>query len=114
MDTLSAFAMGMATRGSPIKVFDWKRAAQLIRDRKPRVASAFLAGDRGCTGGEIYRDGSPVPKEKTYTYLASTWATPTLDMDGDEIACFTSEDSGWGSGTYWPAEALAVLNGEVA
>lgn len=111
MDTLSAFAKGFANRGRPAKVFDWIKAAQLIREKQPKVAAAGLAGDWEYTGGDIYRDGKPVPQEDTYVYLASTWATPELAMDGYRCACYKMQEDtpGWGSGTYWPPEALAEL-----
>lgn len=113
METLAAFAMGEATRGNPLRIFDWKRAAELIRKRKPEVASAGLAGDWEWTGGKIYRDGAPVPRAETYTYLASTWAVPELDLDGDVQGCWVWMDgTGWDAETYWPDEALAVLRGE--
>jgi hypothetical protein len=113
MDTIQAFAMGRASQGRPIRVFDWLTAAKIIRERQPTVASAGLSGDWEWTGGDIYRNGEPVPSDDTYTYLASTWATPELDLDGDVIDCWVWQaDSGWDSDTYWPAEALAVLRGE--
>ena len=114
MDTKKAFAMGQATRGNPRMVFDWKKAAELIRDRKPTEVSAGLQDDWGWTGGEIFKDGKPVPKDDTYTFLGSTWATPEIDIDGEVIDCFVmaSETDGWGSKTYWPQEALDILNGE--
>lgn len=43
MDTMSAFAKGEANRGKELMVFDWDKAAQLISERKPSVASAGLA-----------------------------------------------------------------------
>jgi hypothetical protein len=112
MDTMSAFAMGMASRGKATMVFDWDKAAKLISERKPLVASAGLAGDWEYTGGSIYRDGKPVPRENTYTYLASTWATPELDLDGDVIPCwkFWDDTPNWHSDTYWPESALKILN----
>lgn len=111
MDTFSAFMMGEANRGKEMKVFDWDRAAQLIRERKPAEASAGLAGDWGYTGGTIYRDGAPLTRDQTYTYLASTWATPELDMDGEVVACFKmqSQTDGWDSDTFWPDSAKAIL-----
>jgi hypothetical protein len=58
------------------------------------------------------RDGKPVPEDDTYVYLASTWATPELDIDGDVIECYRmqSETPGWDSGTYWPESARALLD----
>lgn len=119
MDTSSAFAMGQVNRGQALKVFDWDKAAELIRERKPTVASAGLAGDWEYTGGCIYENGAPVPKDETYTYLASTWATPQLDMDGAVEACYVMEDVAaqrWGddvdfSKLYWTNSALAILGG---
>lgn len=116
MDTMSAFAMGEASRDNPPKVFDWDKAAQLIRERNPKEASAGLAEDWGCTGGDIYRDGAPVPQGQTYTYLTSTWAAPVLQMDGEAVECwmFKKDSPGWDSGTYWPESALAILNAKGA
>lgn len=95
-------------------VFDWHKAARLIRERNAKVASAGLSGDWEYTGGSIFEDGKPVPKDKTYTYLSSTCATPELDIDGETIPCFVVEPdaNGWNFATYWPDSALAILNGE--
>ena len=112
MDTMTAFAMGQANQGKELKVFDWEKAAQVIRERKANHACAGLSGDWEWTGGDILRDGKPVPIEDTYTYLASTWATPELEVDGDIVSCYRmqSETPGWDSSTYWPPEALEILN----
>lgn len=108
MDTMSAFAMGAANRGKSLMVFDWDKAARLIAERKPKRAAAGLRSDWEYTGGTIFADGSPV--HDSYTYLASTWAVPELDIDGDVVECWRWEEgSGWDSGTKWPASALAIL-----
>ena len=116
MDSFAAFAMGRTATAmnSPHRVFDWHKAAELIRKRKPLIASAGLRDDWEYTGGEIYRDGKPVPKGESYTYLASNWAIPELDMDGEIVECFVMLDDspGWGSHTYWPKTALAILDAE--
>lgn len=110
MDTMSAMIMGEMNRGNPKKVFDWVKAAELIKKRKPHRVSAGLVEDWSCTGGEICVGGVIVPEEDTYVYLASTWATPVIEMDGETVDCFIMEDdTTWDSGTYWPKEALAVL-----
>src|ERR1700757_1056849 len=88
MDSMSAFMMGKANRGKPMKVFDWVKAAKLIKERKPKIASAGLSGDWDSTSGFIYSaDGIP-DEDETYVYLASTWATPKLDLDGYVIDCW--------------------------
>lgn len=109
MDTLSAFVNGAANLGKESMVFDWDKAARLIAERKPNVASAGLQSDWEWTGGQIYSDGQPTTDD--YTYLASTWATPEIDIDGEVFDCFKmeSETDGWGSDTKWPASALAIL-----
>ncbi|MEM7067952.1 MAG: hypothetical protein AAF478_03635 [Pseudomonadota bacterium] len=114
MDTARAFALGDANRGNEMKVFDWDKAARLIKERTPLEARAGLQSDWEYTGGPIYRDGSPVPSDQTYVYLASTWATPEIDLDGDVIPCFKmeSETNNWDADTYWPDTALEILTNE--
>ncbi len=116
MDSLVAFAMGQAARasGAKSKVFDWNKAARIIRDRKVVEASAGLSSDWEYTGGSIFRNGKPVPKEDTYVYLASIWATPELEVDGETLDCWIDADTspGWDAETYWPQSALDILEGK--
>lgn len=116
MDSTIAFLNGEAARrsGARSMVFDWHKAARLIRERKPTCASAGLHGDWEYTGGDIYRDGEAITGD--YTYLASLWATPEVNLDGEVEACWIYEDQsdGWDSGTKWPASALSILSGEDA
>ncbi len=116
MDTLAAFAMGLANQGNELRVFDWHKAARLIRESKPVLVEAGLSGDWEYTGGAIYADGKPVPREETYVYLSSNWAIPKIDIDGQRQDCFVmqSEAPTWDSGTYWPESALAILRGEAS
>jgi hypothetical protein len=101
-------------RDEELMVFDWDKAARLINEHKPSVVAAGLAGDWEYTGGTIYQEGHSVPADKTDVYLASTWATPEIEMDGEVQDCFRmqSETQGWDEDTYWPASARAIL-GEV-
>jgi hypothetical protein len=109
MDSLLAFELGSANRDQEHMVFDWDTAARLIKQAKPKVASAGLKNDWEWTGGEIYRDGE---LEDDYTYLASTWAVPELDLDGIRQDCFVmqSERPDWNERTTWPQSALDILN----
>lgn len=111
MDTMVAFALAAAHKHCEPKVFDWEKAARLIRESGATDASAGLSGDWEWTGGKIFAHGKPVPKEDTYVYLASTHATPQLELNGELLACYRrkSETPGWDSDTYWPPEALAAL-----
>ena len=111
MDTLSAYARGLASRGNEQKVFDWDKAAKIIKEREPDYAGAGLAGDWEYTGGTIYEEEKPV--FDSYTYLASTWATPELEVDGEIMDCYIMEsETEWDSGTTWPETALEILKGE--
>jgi len=112
MDTMSAFVMGQANRGKEQMVFDWDKAATLIRERNAQSASAGLSGDWEWTGDQVLADGKPIPSDSPCTYLASTWATPELDIDGDIVDCYRmqSEVPEWNCKTYWPDSALAILN----
>lgn len=110
MDSMSAFAMGEANRGKPLMVFDWHKAARLIKERGARSASAGLSGDWEYTGDAILEDGEPL--ESGYTYLSSTWAEPELVIDGgDPIPCYIMEDeTEWDHNTFWPESALEILS----
>lgn len=112
MDSMTAWAIGRATKHKEPMVFDWDEAARLIVQHKAREASAGLEGDWEYTGGSILMDGKPVPKEDTYTYLSSTWAKPELLINGQYFYCYrmASEVPGWDAVTHWPESALAILN----
>ena len=111
MDTLSAFMRGQASRGEEPMVFDWIKCANLIVAERPKVVSAGLAGDWEYTGGNIWREGKPVPLDETYVYLTSTWAQPEIDMDGYVQACYKKQGKtpGWDADTYWPPEAVKIM-----
>lgn len=114
MDTLSAFARGEANRGKDPMVFDWIKAARMIAESGASNAEAGLSGDWEWTGGEIFSDGKPLKREDSYTYLSSTWARPQLLIDGMYHDCFVMKSTTeWDSDTFWPPEALQVLNSEL-
>lgn len=103
---------GLINSNKELMVFDWIKAARIIKKRKATNASAGLKNDWEWSGGEILKDGIPIPRDLTYTYLASTWAIPELDIDGEIIECYKmqSKTPNWNSDTYWPEEALKILN----
>ena len=109
MDTLSAFMLSEANRGRERMVFDWEKAAQIIKKSNATTASAGLRGDWEYTGGRIWKDGKPCTD--SYTYLASTWSTRQLKISGKMYDCYRmeSETPGWGAKTKWPPEALAII-----
>lgn len=111
MNTMQAFIMGEMNRGKEQMVFDWDKAARIIAERKPMIAEAGLRNDWEWTGGTIYKNGKPVHDD--YTYLASTWATPELNIGSEIIDCYVMKsETEWDSDTKWPESALAILNGK--
>jgi hypothetical protein len=115
MDTASAIIWSRVNRNSPMMVFDWIKAAEIIRDRlllgTLKEAAAGLQSDWEWTGGLIFSKRSIVPRDETYTFLSSNWAKPELRVDNEVLECFCLRDKKpeWGSGTYWPPEALEIL-----
>lgn len=115
MNTMMAFAMGELNRHNEKKVFDWNKAAKLIKENYlDEVVFAGLSGDMEYTSGCIFRDGHPIHDD--YTYLSSTWATPVLavgnNIDGnyEEIQCYVMEhETEWDDSTKWPQSALDIL-----
>lgn len=94
------------------KVFDWIKAAKIIKEKKAMNAQAGLIEDWFWTGGSILHDGAYV-LENDNLYLSSLWATPVICIDGRFEECWVRESKahGWGSGTIWPPEALDIMNG---
>jgi hypothetical protein len=109
MDTISAFVRGEASRGKEQMVFDWDKAARLIIEHKATSARAGLSGDWEWTSGYILTDG--MPDRTSYTFLASTWAIPEIEIDGVIYDCYrmASQSDGWNSETKWPDSAVAIL-----
>lgn len=111
-----AISVGEANRNKPLRVFDWDKAAARIKSALKSypdlIAEAGLQGDWAYTGGEIFRNGKPVDED--YTYLASTWATPTLilNYNGDEHEeeCWIlQEGSRFTHASKWDEQSLQIL-----
>jgi hypothetical protein len=113
MNNAQAFANGNASRNKEKMVFDWIKAANYIVDNNVQHAGAGLANDWEYTGGTIWKEGKSLPEDQTYVYLASTWAIPELETNGIKRGCYImqSETDNWDSSTYWPKEALKIING---
>jgi len=115
MTTLEAAARcrQAISEGKPMRVFDWDKAAKILRAERASEAYAYLEEDEDCTGGYILRDGEIIKNE--YTYLASIWARPMLRIDGcKDIPCYRNEEDtpGWDEYTKWPESALEIFFGE--
>jgi len=113
MDSLKDFdkAQQALKAGNKMKVFNWNKAAQIIKDNNPKYATAGLSSDLEWTSGTIYEHGKY--STSGYTYLASNWATPVLILENnEEIDCWCyQEDTNWDANTTWPESALKILNG---
>ena len=92
------------------KCFDWIKAAEIIKERKPNAVMAGLSGDWDYTCDYIYKDGKIV--ENCDPYLESYWAIPSLILDNDGfnvIPCFVINHPEWDAHTVWPEEAKKIL-----
>ena len=93
-------------------VFDWEKAAEVLRERQPVAASVSFIGKHERTEPVlIYRDGEPTPDPRTFCPY-DAFDKPTLLIDGDEIECFRLENTitTWAIDEYWPESARRILN----
>ena len=95
-----------AARGNPKKVFDWKKAAEIIKENNIQNAFAGLDEDWSATSGAILSKGKPF---KGDCYLRSLWATPVLIADGGHYECWVENHPEWDADTIWPDEALQII-----
>ena len=113
---LGTQAADARAKGNEMMVFDWDKAASIIKDRLKAhpdlIAEAGLEGDWDYTGGQIFAEGKP--DLEPYTYLSSNWATPTLIISWDggeeEIECYTTEESRFAEDSKWDETSLSILN----
>ncbi len=105
------FARGQANRGKEMKVFDWEKAAKLIKERQPDDAYAGLSEDWEYTRAAIWENNQVTDDQGTF-YFASTWATPILVLHNEDIECWRmeSEVPEWNARTWWPESALKIIN----
>lgn len=102
-----------APKGTPLKMFDFKKAAELIREafkaHPDLIAEAGLQGDWAYTGGVIFANGKPT--NENYTFLSSNWAKPTLILswDGAEQEEIVCEKDGDQADCKWDYESLKIL-----
>lgn len=92
-----------------MRVFDWEKAARILKDSKVKQAEAGLIEDWCETVGTILKDGKPVTESNAF--LASRWATPVLAIGDTLIDCYRMEGDapGWGAETLWPKEARDIF-----
>lgn len=107
MKGYTSFSMGFlgmdAVATKPIgdmKYMDWKKVQQIVDEHPDSVIYAGLMEDWNNTSGLIYAKGEYY---NGYVYGCSKWATPIVDVDGEEIECWTYEETEEGSNkpTWW-------------
>lgn len=77
------------------KFMDWQKVQQIVNENPDAVIHAGLAEDWNNTSGLIFAKGKYY---EGYVYDHSIWATPIVDVDGEEIECWTYEKTKEGSG----------------
>ena len=80
-----------AQASSVLHYFDFDKALEIIKEKKPDSVEAGLAQDWSHTSGYIMKDGKLTNDD--YTYLHSRWATPSMTLiytsgHEEEIDCF--------------------------
>lgn len=112
MNTPDALEMGRLNRHKELMVFDWIKAAEIIRYYNVKNACVGLHGDWLQDGNSILKDGRPV--RECRVFFASTWAEPELKIGNKIIKCYRMQNEvpSWDGKTYWPKEALDILHGD--
>lgn len=78
-----------------MKYMDWEKAKQICEAHPDSEIYAGLQEDWGFTSGLIFSHGSCTREDACNIFVRSTWATPILDVGGEEIECWTYEKSQW-------------------
>tara|TARA_R110000744_G_scaffold113959_6_gene213218 strand:+ start:1045 stop:1386 length:342 start_codon:yes stop_codon:yes gene_type:complete len=108
MNAATALRLGALNRGKEMMVFDWDKAAQMIKETQPSSVRAGLDGDMAYSGGLIFEDGKIL--DDRYLYLASTWAVPILVMGNHKVECYVMESTTeWDEFTKWPDSARKIM-----
>lgn len=99
-------------KGSLPKVFDWEKCAKIISEKHNQfeTARAGLAEDWPLTNTIIFDNGKIVEDTDVFPYFGSEWATPILDLDGEEIECWTEDiPSEFDDKKLWTEESKKIL-----
>lgn len=70
-----------------MKFLDWEKAEQICQQHPDSTIHAGLREDWGWTSGVIFDHGKFY--DGGILYNQSRWATPILDIDGEEIECWS-------------------------
>lgn len=108
-DIITAIKKCKKHKDREMMIFDWDKAATLIKDQKLYTVYAGLNEDWEYTSGPILINGI-IPD--SYTFLASIWDIPVLQYDDCIIECYKmqSEEPQWDASTFWPKSARKILD----
>lgn len=84
-----------------MKYMDWGKVKEIVKSNPNSVIYAGLMEDWNNTSGLIYAKGKYYDG---YVFGCSSWATPIVDVDGEEIECYTlieKEDFTSGLPKWW-------------
>ena len=86
-----------------MRYMDWEKVKQICLLNPKAEIRAGLREDWNNTSGLIFKNGKYYDG---YVYGSSYWATPIIDVNGEEIEVYTNIDNGftgkpdwWGEGT---------------
>lgn len=110
LNTVKAmFQFGHISKDKCDMVFDWEKAAQIIKDTRPYIAYAQLEEDWEKETRKIYQGGIPVYSETVH----SQKYRPMLVVNSEKpIPCFKMEYDTNGM-EPWPTRALNILEGKL-
>ncbi len=91
MDTMTAFAKGMANQGKETTNFDANQIKQKMEKHGVEKAEVFLSGDRSATNTTVRIIDDEV-HGCSMGVSGSTWATPMLDINGTMFDVGTKEE----------------------
>lgn len=72
------------------KFMDWNKVKEVVENHPHSVIYAGLMEDWNNTSGLIFAKGKYYDG---YVFGCSVWATPIVDVDGEEIECWTYEET---------------------
>ena len=110
-DACSVLVNEAIDNGGVAKVFNWIKAANIIKENPEKTWYAGLLEDWYWTSDIIWKNGHTTDCDELYPY--SIWATPILmSTDNSEfIECWVPADEvDWDDDTKWPEEALNIIN----
>ncbi len=107
-----------AEKGSLPKAFDWEQCAKIILEKHNQfeTARAGLAEDWALTNAIIFKNGEIIENtdENVFPYFYSDWATPILDLDGEEIECWTENiPNDFDDKKLWTEESKKILEEKI-